>query len=67
MVFMRSSVIDIDPTIASILFDVSAGMMPSQATGVTTQSSLASAQTAFMKSISQPVQLPAASGSVNGG
>lgn len=67
MVFSRSAVIDIEPMIMSIFLEVSAGMMPSQATGVTTQSSLASAHMAFMNSISQPSQLPLASGEVKGG
>ena len=67
MVFLRSSVIDIDDMIASIFLEVSAGMMPSQATGVTTQSSFSLAQSALMKSISQPTHLPPASGEVKGG
>ena len=59
--------IDIEPMIMSILLVVSAGMMPSQATGVMTQSSFASVQIAVMKSTSQPCQLPEASGEVKGG
>ncbi len=51
----------------SIFLVVSAGMMPSQATGVMTHSSFASAQTASMISASQPTHLPDASGEVNGG
>ena len=59
--------IDIEPMIISIFLDINAGMMPSQAVGVTTQSSLASSQRACMISISQPVHLPVASGVVKGG
>jgi hypothetical protein len=44
--------------IMSIFLEVSAGMMPSHATGVMTQSSFASAQIAFWNSTSQPSQLP---------
>ena len=64
---MRSSVIDIEFQITSIFLVVSAGMMPSQAVGVMTQSSLASAQTASRNSISQPTHLPEASTDANGG
>ena len=53
--------------ITSIFLVVSAGMMPSQAIGVMTHSSLASAQTASTISTSQPTHLPEASGDVNGG
>ena len=67
MVFIRSSVIDIEAMMASTCLPVSEGMMPSQATGVMTQSSSAAAQTAPITSISQPVQLPAASGEAKGG
>ncbi|MCY1228564.1 hypothetical protein D9M72_408880 [compost metagenome] len=59
--------IDIELMIMSIFFEVSAGMMPSQATGVSTHSSFASAHIAFMNSTSQPSHLPLASGAVNGG
>ena len=38
MVFIRSSVIDIDAMMASICPEVSEGMIPSQATGVITHS-----------------------------
>ncbi len=67
MDFMRSAVIDIEPMIMSIFLDINAGMMPSQAVGVTTQSSFASSQRASIISISQPLQLPDASGVVKGG
>ena len=61
MVFMRSSVIDMEAKMASILPEVSAGMMPSQAIGVQTQVSPIAAQTALPSSISKPVRLPLAS------
>ncbi|MGJ7043382.1 hypothetical protein J2Y63_006666 [Shinella sp. BE166] len=48
----------------SIFLLVSAGMMPSQATGVISQSSFASLQTAAANSTSQPLQLPEESGEV---
>jgi hypothetical protein len=67
MVCMRSGVIDMEAKIASILREVSAGMMPSQATGVISQSSLAALQIASVISTSQPVHLPDASGEANGG
>ena len=67
MVCSRSSVIDIEFMIASIWPEVSAGMIPSQATGVITHCISPAAQTALMMSISQPTQLPLASGLEKGG
>jgi hypothetical protein len=67
MVCIRSSVIDIEAMIASICWPSSAGMMPSQAVGTISHSSSAASQTALMISISQPCQLPPASGLAKGG
>ncbi len=65
MVFKRSSVIDMEAMMASIFLAVSAGMIPSQATGVISHSSFASAQIAPMISTSQPTHAPEASGEAN--
>ena len=54
-------IIDIELMIASIFFDVSAGIRPSKASGVSVHFSFASAQSASMISISQPTHLPLAS------
>jgi len=67
MVFLRSPVIDIDDQITSICFEVSAGMIPSHATSTSSHFSFICAQTAFIRSISQPTQVPEASLEENGG
>ena len=67
MVFLRSSVIDIELQMTSICLDVSAGMMPSHATSTSSHFSFMCAQTAFIRSISQPTHLPDVSFDVNGG
>ena len=67
MVFLRSSVIDIDDQMTSICFEVSAGMMPSQATSTISHFSFICLQTASMRSTSQPTHLPDASFEVKGG
>ena len=63
----RSSVIDIEAMITSIWPEVSEGMMPSHATGVMTHCIWPAAQTALIRSTSQPTQLPDASGLAKGG
>ena len=62
-----SGLIDIDDQITSICFEVSAGMMPSHATSTSSHFSFICAQTAFMRSISQPTQVPEASFDEKGG
>ena len=61
MVFLRSSVIDIEDQITSICFEVRAGMMPSHDTSTSWHFSFIWAQSAFIRSISQPTHLPEAS------
>ena len=67
MTCLRSSVADIEATMASHFFSSSAGMMPSQSTFTSSQVSPISAQSALPMSMSKPTIEPSAAVSENGG
>ena len=67
IVSLRLSVMDIEPRMPSIFFSSSAGMIPSQAMGIMVHFSFISAQSAFIRSYSQPSHWPAAFCDVKGG
>ena len=67
MTCLRSSVADIEATIASHFFSSSAGIMPSQSTFTSSQVSPISAQSAWPMSMSKPTIEPSSAVSENGG
>ena len=67
MTCLRSSVADIEATMASHFFSRSAGMMPSQSTFTSSQVSPIWAQSAWPMSTSKPTTVPSGATSEKGG
>ena len=65
--FLRSSVIDIEATIASYLRASNAGMMPSQSCWTSVHSAPISSHSALAMSMSKPTNVPSADTALNGG